>query len=467
MAEWSNAAVLKTVEGHTSGGSNPSLSANSKGLFFNPLLVFTRFGFGEVGTKWELDQMKPYRKPSIVDHDGDLSKQWYVYFRYWDDETNSLAKARRSKFPDGTSPNRIKDRKERTKQIGLLRDAIEYLLQRGWTPKNPIADSDIAPKTSQPEKKVLTIDLAVKEVLRIKSEYLSKFGLRGFQSKANAFRDYLEENGMANWPVDKIQRKHITEFLRHVKKTKGKSGEEASPRTRNNYLNELHGIFEKMKEEDMLLRNPCKGISSLRESVTRHISFSTEQMALIGEWMDENDPYLKMFSSFIGYAFLRPIEIMRLKVKNIKGNEIYFNAEDAKTATSEVIPIIDRLRPIVQQLISEASSPEDYLFTTSQKPGPKQVYSTWYFSKRFQKCKEYMNSEHNCGFTDDNTLYAMRHTFIRDIYLHFRKTMTKEQAEFATMPITRHKTLEALRAYIRDYSIELPDDWSDSYSIKY
>ena len=27
MAEWSNAAVLKTVEGHTSGGSNPSLSA--------------------------------------------------------------------------------------------------------------------------------------------------------------------------------------------------------------------------------------------------------------------------------------------------------------------------------------------------------------------------------------------------------------------------------------------------------
>ena len=27
MAEWSNAAVLKTVEGHTSGGSNPSSSA--------------------------------------------------------------------------------------------------------------------------------------------------------------------------------------------------------------------------------------------------------------------------------------------------------------------------------------------------------------------------------------------------------------------------------------------------------
>ena len=29
MAEWSIAAVLKTVEGNTSGGSNPSLSAKT------------------------------------------------------------------------------------------------------------------------------------------------------------------------------------------------------------------------------------------------------------------------------------------------------------------------------------------------------------------------------------------------------------------------------------------------------
>ena len=36
MAEWSIAAVLKTVEGHTSGGSNPSLSAIKQlsGCFF-------------------------------------------------------------------------------------------------------------------------------------------------------------------------------------------------------------------------------------------------------------------------------------------------------------------------------------------------------------------------------------------------------------------------------------------------
>ena len=40
MAEWSNAAVLKTVEGNTSGGSNPSFSA--KFLKINSL-SFTGF----------------------------------------------------------------------------------------------------------------------------------------------------------------------------------------------------------------------------------------------------------------------------------------------------------------------------------------------------------------------------------------------------------------------------------------
>ena len=43
LAEWSNAAVLKTVEGHTSGGSNPSFSAiqNLNILIINILGFFS------------------------------------------------------------------------------------------------------------------------------------------------------------------------------------------------------------------------------------------------------------------------------------------------------------------------------------------------------------------------------------------------------------------------------------------
>ena len=397
-----------------------------------------------------------------------MTKQWYVYFKWWDEENQKFVKAKRSRFPNGQAINRIDDKRERIKQIGLLCDAIDHLLSIGWTPEKRVKREQIVTnKTPEPVESKWTITTAVDEILRIKAEYLSKFGLRGFKSKCNALKKYLADNGMADWAPDQIKKKHMTEFLRHVKKTKGKNGEEASARTRNNYLIEIRGLFEKMIEEDIIINNPCKGIKSLRESVTRHISYSKEQMALMSEWMGENEPYLKMFSTFIGYAFLRPVEILRLQVKDIRGNEIYLKASDAKTDTSEVIPIIDRLKPIVDKLVSEASSPEDYLFTSKKRPGKTQVYSTWFFSKRFQRCKAYMNAEHDCNFTDDNTLYAMRHTFIKDIYLHFKKTMNKEQAEFATMKITRHKSLTSLRSYIRDYSIDIPEDWSKAYSIDY
>ena len=64
MAEWSIAAVLKTVEGHTSGGSNPSLSATNQsesavtqksygGFTFYPIQNSIQF-VGETSspTKW-------------------------------------------------------------------------------------------------------------------------------------------------------------------------------------------------------------------------------------------------------------------------------------------------------------------------------------------------------------------------------------------------------------------------------
>ena len=42
LAEWSIAAVLKTVDLHGSGGSNPSLSANKKAMLMHRLFHFCK-----------------------------------------------------------------------------------------------------------------------------------------------------------------------------------------------------------------------------------------------------------------------------------------------------------------------------------------------------------------------------------------------------------------------------------------
>jgi integrase len=267
--------------------------------------------------------------------------------------------------------------------------------------------------------------------------------------------------------IESIQRRDITEYLRYVKENKGKNGAPATARNRNNYLTELNALFEKMIEEEMTTKNPCRGIVKLKETVNRHVAYSEKELKLIGQWMDTNEPYLKCFTLFIGYAFLRPSEILGLKVGDIKDDHIYLRGTKAKTRSLEVVPIISLLKPAVDKLVATAINQNHYLFSPSKKPGPKPVGGTQYFSKRFGRCKAELSRQFGLNFNQNHTLYAMRHTFIRNIYQHYLRSMTQHEAEFKTMLITRHRTVDALRKYIRDFRIHLPGDWSAAYSLEF
>ena len=71
MAEWSNAAVLKTVEGHTSGGSNPSFSAfKFPNVFIINVLgfltsTFVRFLYGQILKVKNVSQNFNFRYPNL------------------------------------------------------------------------------------------------------------------------------------------------------------------------------------------------------------------------------------------------------------------------------------------------------------------------------------------------------------------------------------------------------------------
>ena len=53
MAEWSNAAVLKTVDLRGSGGSNPSLSATKSSEYHCSFFVAEREGFVQLVAPWQ------------------------------------------------------------------------------------------------------------------------------------------------------------------------------------------------------------------------------------------------------------------------------------------------------------------------------------------------------------------------------------------------------------------------------
>lgn len=73
---------------------------------------------------------KCYTKPVLCQHDNDLSKDWYVFFRF-----KNEGKVHSYKRREGI--NRIEDLNDRLSAIEELRDDIEFDLICGW---NPIKD---------------------------------------------------------------------------------------------------------------------------------------------------------------------------------------------------------------------------------------------------------------------------------------------------------------------------------------
>ena len=452
------------IENHTSlttvTGSNPVLGTESNNLEMSPLRLLNGLNSLKMAQKW--DKGLPYRKPKLADRGGDLSKRWYVSYYYWSAKKGALVRGKISKIPGLPSPNKEKTLKKRYSEFKVLLEAVDILLSKGWTPEQKI-DLNAAFGVEQDVNNVsLPILEALGKALKYKYEEVSKRTADNYRRAGHNFQAYLRKKGLHNKQPDEINRSAVYDWLLNV--SRGKSG-----KTRNNYLNDLSTLFEKMIELELASRNPCKGIKEVKEVVNRHQAYTAKELRAISEYLRREDPSLVDFIHFIGYAFLRPNEIISLKRKsiNLEKGVIFLEAESAKRKHSEVIPLIDRLLPTVHVLIEQCSSENDFLFGNERKPGPKPVYRSDAFSERWNKHRKNINKEFGTKLNQAHTLYGMRHTFIQDIYQGLRKTMTRQEAEFKIQPITRHQTVEALRKYIRDYNIEVAEDWSDNYSLRF
>jgi len=441
-------------------GSSPVLGTKSNKLILSPLSLLNGLNSLKVGQKW--DKGLPYRKPVLADRAGDLSKQWYISFYYWSKSQNKLVRGKKSRIPGLPSPNRESSLKERYSQFKVMLEAIDILLSKGWTPEQQIDLNEAFGIEPESTKEQLAINEAIAKAIEVKAEEVSKRTAANYKRAGTSFQSHLHIKHLKNKEPDEISRSVVYDWLRWVSKDK-------SSKTRNNYLNDLSTLFEKMIELELATKNPCKGIKETKGIVKRHQPYSAMQLAIISEFLRKEDPEMIDYIHFIGYAFLRPSEIISLQAKDIDLDKslIRLKADKAKRRQTEIIPIIDRIRPTLEKLMVGCSTSEDYLFGNSRKPGLKPVHRSDAFSERWNRYKKQINRKTGLNLSADHTLYAMRHTFIQDIYYTLRKEYSQQEAEFKIQPITRHKTIDALRKYIRDYSIEVAEDWSSAYSLNF
>lgn len=413
---------------------------------------------------YDLSQKKNFTAPKIYTAKGDLSKRWYVYFSFRNPKTGKLKRI----TPFYGDTNKYKSKEERLEALTIYRKTLLKLLNLGYNPfeDNTELYNKLNSKKEAPElnkdvnslKQNITTDeensgMPIKEAfefsLNIKRQLLSKTTTRGYQNRVDSFIKWLNENTPEVKTVNQLNKKVVSAFLNDIL-------QRTSARNRNNYRTDLSSLMQVLEDNNIIQVNFIKKIPVLKSTPERNKPYSLETQEAIFKHLENKDPILLLYIKFISYNFLRPIEVCRLKVKNIDivNRTIQFKAKNSPLKTKIIPEILWNDLPDLS-----AMDKESMLFS------PDKIGVIWdtaiinkrnYFSKRFKKMvKDHFNLGADYG------LYSFRHTYITKLYRALVKASSPFEAKSKLMLITGHASMTALEKYLRDIDAELPEDYSE------
>lgn len=402
-----------------------------------------------------------WNKLNEVEKKKALDKSWYIFYSFRDAETSKLKRMPNIKG----GANRFKTKTERLNYLSMLRDTLEFLLEQGF---NPYEDNDLTLLNEETQKidksikektptqkeviakpiEVLSDSLSIKDAfdfaLKIKKNSVSDTTYNNFELRIRKFKKSLDETK----PITYVTKKVVNDYLNTILN-------DTSARNRNNTRTDLSSLFQVLEDNEIISENIIKKINVLKSNPERNKTYTPEMQKDIYDHLEKNDPLLLLFIKFVCYNFLRPVEVCRLRIKDIDliDKKLYLKTKNKKVKI-KIIPkiLIDDLPDL------SVLNPEHYLFT------PTGLGNEWEatennrrdnFSKRF---KEVVKVPFKLGI--DYGMYSFRHTFITKLYRELRKNHSQFETKSMLMLITGHATMTALDKYLRDIDAELPEDYS-------
>lgn len=303
--------------------------------------------------------IKGWSKLTYKQRKDALAKDWYVYFSYRNSETKKLVR----QSPIKAGVNRFKTKRERLLFMKIIKRSLIKHLENGFIPNsdNSELSSKISPsnKVIKKETKVASSKLeqlpevikkptpapiaspileepntSIQEAfdfaLKIKKQSLSPNSYSGYHGPIKQFQKWLEKNEIND--IRAITKKNVVQYLNTVLAR-------TSPRTRNNARTSLSAIFTTLQDNEIIEDNFILKIKPLSTKPTRHKTFTPKQESNLEAYMKENDSLLLSFVQFVSLCFLRPIEVCRLKIKDIDiaDKKLYVKAKNKKVKI-KIIP---------------------------------------------------------------------------------------------------------------------------------
>ncbi|MEM7511084.1 MAG: tyrosine-type recombinase/integrase [Bacteroidota bacterium] len=372
----------------------------------------------------------PYKLARVVD--GNIL---YVEFSAWDTSVNKLKRKRLQGF-EGSS------KRERVRNAKALAAQINTKLQEGFI---------LGSEQEEANKSRYFLHDFSEAIAQKKAEGGQRMP-SSIQTLLNKMSEYLTKVDKKQIYTQDFSRKEVILFLDWLKQDKSVKNV-----TRNNYLNYLSSICTFMVDREILSFNPCHKVRRLPEQGAKNIPYTPAQKRLLASYMSKVQPDLYCFCMFMYYGFMRPVEIMRLKIGHIDVSRGIILVRSYKSKNKKQLPVV--MVPRLEQLYWEFLHRHGYstkdvqqgrldnlhIFSKDLIPGEKE-WARNRFSERYRKVLERTGL-----YNGELTGYSWKHTGVCSAYLAGLDIRAIQEQ-------CRHSSLAETERYMRSMGLRIHEN---------
>lgn len=333
-----------------------------------------------------------FTTPRICDYGGDLSKQWYIYFR---GKNNLTGENKQFRFKLGINRcNKKRERQEAAKSA--LRSIITMLEVDGWNPFE---------RKCENEKKKICSQL--EEMLSILSAALRKRSAEMYGYTLKSLRFWCEQKGYDTLDADQFTKVHALEYLDYLQKEKGLCG-----KTCNDTIGYLKTLFFMLQEREIIKSNPFCKIKKCKEEKGKNVAFTPSEIDKVSAYLRVHNIRLYYATQFVRYGFIRRTELMYLKVCNINldSHTITIPSDVSKTGKQDSVTIPRSLEKIIREMELDKANPNDFVFGRGMQTCQYRMAKVGNFSDAHRKAISALNLRKELIF------YGWKHTGCVELY---------------------------------------------------
>lgn len=343
--------------------------------------------------------------PHLNDCGGDLTKDWYVEYKYLIPGETEMRKERIYKgIYSGTEDERRKEAdrviKEKTKWLksgAYLEGNVRKVYADELLYRNE------AKLYGQAREQVVTTRTNLSEFLTEIKEKVNAKSYENYVSKLRIFNAWLKSNKLDGLSIGNISRQHIKDFAVYLS-----SEQKLSRLTIKKYIQIIHTFFNFEIDRDSIAVNPAERIPALGKIVDyAAVPFQKDDREKLKAAIAGPDPQLWLACQVQYYCAIRPgteLRLMKLKWIDFDNCKFRIPNVEAKNNKTEIVDIPEFLilEMKAQQLHTYADK-NLYVFGKFGRPGTEPLGKNT-LRNRFNRYREAL------GISEEHKFYSWKHT---------------------------------------------------------